>query len=79
MQARGKAIRRAQAVLPILPWQKLCVVEFVAKQVGLNVESSPVSTHNCGGLSSKTRNLFLPSILQIIFLGKFQDVRTGSL
>ena len=34
------AIRRAQAALLISPRKKLCIVESLAKQVGLNVESS---------------------------------------
>ena len=59
VQARGKAIRHAQAALPISPRKKLCVVLSLAKQVGLNVESSPVCIHNCGGLSSETEELVL--------------------
>ena len=43
------------------------------------MESSPVSTHNCGGISSKTKNLLLPSIIKVIIIGKLQDVRTGLL
>ena len=37
-----KAIRCVQAALPISPWKKLCIVESLAKQVELNLESSPV-------------------------------------
>ena len=60
VQARGKAIRRAQAALPISPRKKMSVVESLAKQVGLKVESSPtVRTQNCGGLSSETEELIL--------------------
>ena len=35
-QARGKAIKRAQASLPISPRKRQCVVESLAKTVGLN-------------------------------------------
>ena len=56
--------------------KKLCVVESLAKQVELNVESSPVSTHNCGGLSSKTKELILTFYNKN---DKTWHVRTGSL
>ncbi len=42
-QARGKAIKRAAASLPFSPQKKRCVVETLAKQVGLEIDASPVS------------------------------------
>ena len=44
-QARGKAIKRAQASLPASPHKRLCAVESLAKGAGLTiVGSSPVQS-----------------------------------
>ena len=43
-QARGKAIKRAQSALPSSPRKRQCVVESLAKTVGLQVNDSPLST-----------------------------------
>ena len=57
-QARGKAVKRAAAALPFSPKKKLCVVETLAKQVGLKIDASPASTSHLG-LSEETRKLVL--------------------
>lgn len=57
-QARGKAIKRAQLSLPLSPRKRQCVVESLAKTVGLKVNASPTSTpHNHGALSEETKQL----------------------
>lgn len=58
-QAKGKAIKRVQLALPLSPRKKLCVVESLAKAVGLKVNASPTSTpHNHGArLSEETMHL----------------------
>ena len=55
-QARGKAIKRAQLSLPSSPLKRQCVVESLAKTVGLKVSASPASTSpNHGALSEETK------------------------
>ena len=55
-QALGKAVKRAQQSLPASPSKRLCVVQSLAKKVGLTVEGSP-SSSNFRGLSQETKDL----------------------
>ena len=56
-QARGKAIKRAQASLPASPHKRLCVVESLAKDAGLTIlDGTPVRTsHNA--ISEQTKQV----------------------
>lgn len=58
-QARGKAIKRAQAHLPASPHKRRCVVESLARDSGLTiVDSTPVRTsHNA--VSEQTKQLVI--------------------
>ena len=40
-QAKGKAVKRAVCSLPASPHKRLCVVETLAKTVGLNLDNTP--------------------------------------
>ncbi len=42
-QVLGKALKRAQSSLPVSPSRRLCVVQSLAKKVGLTDEGSPSS------------------------------------
>ena len=57
-QARGKAIKRAQSALLSSPRKRQCVVESLAKTVGLQVNDSPLSTpHGYSAISEETKQL----------------------
>ena len=54
-QSLGKAVKRAQCSLPFSPRKKRCVIENLAKRVGLQiVNSSPSQRHS--GLSEDTKS-----------------------
>jgi len=59
---KGKAIRRAQAALPISPRKRKVVIKPLAKNVVLKhriITTRPVFTLNCGGLNRETEELDL--------------------
>lgn len=57
-QAMGKAMKRAQISLPSSPRKILCVVESLAKKVGLHVSPSSSNLgHNSRGLSEAMKQL----------------------
>lgn len=57
-QALGKAIKRTQSSLPGSPEKRLCVVEAVAKSVGLTVKSVKLNANNhSAALDESTKEL----------------------
>lgn len=58
-QARGKAIKRAQASLPASPHKRQCVVESLAKGAGLTIVSSSPVRSTLNAISEQTKQLVI--------------------
>ncbi len=58
-QALGKALKRVQSSLPASPSKRICVVQSLARKVGLTIQSSPNSSAsgNRCALDHKTKDL----------------------
>ena len=55
-QAMGKAVKRTKTSLPTSPRKRLCIVQAVAKSVGLSVKPSSVTAASShGALSESTK------------------------
>ena len=57
IQTLGKAVKRVQLSLPSSPRKKRCVIENLAKRVGLDILDDLPSTHRSNGLSESTKML----------------------
>ena len=78
-QARGKAIKRAQSALPSSPRKRQCVVESLAKTVGLQVNDSPLSTpHGYSAISEETKQL-VHALTTMILPGRLLGIKIESL
>ena len=71
-QAKGKAIKQAQSSLPVSPCKRCCVVETLAKSVGI-IQSAPSASSS--KVSEELKKLILAVYSSMTFLGRHQGER----